>query len=314
MSTAREPQISILLRTAPADSPAWHAAFRAALPEARIAVWPDVPFAPDYVAAWHPSPELFAHVPAPKAIFNLGAGVDALLHLPDLPHVPVIRLEDAGMALPMAEYVTLAALAAYRHRDAYRAQQSVARWHVLPPEARDAFTVGILGMGVLGRACAQALRPFGFPLLGWSRTRKDIPGVESHAGMDRLGAMLARTRMLVCLVPLTAATHGLLDTERLGTLPRGAHLVNVARGALVVDADLLRLLDAGHIASATLDVFHDEPLPPEHPFWHHPRVTVTPHVSALTDVPASVAQIAAKIRQLERGESVTGIVDRTRGY
>jgi len=167
---------------------------------------------------------------------------------------------------------------------------------------------------VLGRAVANALAPFGFPLRAWSLSRKTASGVDSFAGRAEWQPFLAASRVLVCLLPATAETRGLLDGAALGALPRGAHLVNVARGDIVVDADLVASLDDGHLASATLDVFHEEPLPRTHPFWHHPRITMTPHVSAVTLVDDSVAQIAAKIRRLEQGLPVTGAVDRERGY
>lgn len=307
--------MQVLLRTSREQSEAWQEGLRAALPEADVTVWPDIVAKPDYVAAWKPTPELFEHIAAPKAIFNLGAGVDGLLRLPNLPAgVPVIRLEDAGMAQQMAEYVTLAVLAAQRHRDVYVTQQRSTIWRPLTRIAATDFAVGMLGLGVLGRACLEALRPFGYPLLGWSRHPKQIAGVTTFAGMKALNAMLARTRALVCLLPATADTRGLLDAQHLSGLPRGAHVINVARGALVVDDDLIALLDSGHLGGATLDVFNEEPLPATHPFWHHPKIVLTPHVSAVTLVDESVAQVAAKIRRLERGETVTGVIDPDLGY
>lgn len=305
----------ILLCTPATQSGVWRDALACALPEANITVWPDVDTSPDYVAAWRPSAELFERVRPVRAIFNLGAGVDALMRIPNVPaDVPVIRLEDAGMAAQMIEYVTLAVLAAQRQRDAYAAQQRDRIWRALPRIPAQEFTVGMLGMGVLGEACARALAVFGFPLLGWSRRTRNVAGVAMFAGPDALPDMLARTRVLVCLLPSTADTRGLLDRERLSKLPRGAHVVNVARGTLVVDEDLLSLLDAEHLASATLDVFHDEPLPSTHRFWHHPKIVLTPHISAVTLPHESAVQVAAKIRRLERGESVTGMIDRARGY
>jgi glyoxylate/hydroxypyruvate reductase A len=171
-----------------------------------------------------------------------------------------------------------------------------------------------LGIGVLGGRVAAALRSHGFPVCAWSRTPKSIEGVASFAGPDGLAAMLPGCRMLIVLLPLTPTTAGLVDRRVLSTLPRGAVLVNLARGALVVDDDLLALLDEGHLGGAMLDVFAPEPLPPEHRFWHHPRVEITPHVSGLTQMGPSVAQIAAKIGALERGEAVSGVVDRERRY
>ena len=307
--------MNVLLQTASANVAEWHAALAAALPEAEITLWPRVPRAIDYMAVWKPPPGLFVRAPAAKVIFNLGAGVDALLAVPTLPAaIPVIRLEDCGMAEQMSDYIALAVLAAFREQRAYASQQRDAAWTQRPPPARSEFGVGFLGFGVLAHAAAERLAPFGFPLAGWSRTAKSVPGVEHFAGDAELPAFLARTRALVCLLPATPATRDFLDRSRLALLPRGAHVVNVARGEIVVDDDLLASLDSGHIASATLDVFREEPLPPAHPFWHHPRVTVTPHVSALTLPAESAAQVAAKIRRLERGLDVTGVVDRAHGY
>jgi len=306
--------VKVLLQMPGRAVDAWRDALAAALPEASIAVWPDGPADPAYACVWRPPAELFARVRPAKAIFNLGAGVDALLAVPTLPRdVPVIRLEDAGMAGQMAEYATLAVLRAYREADVYAAQQREARWRPHERRAKADFGVGLLGCGVLGRAIAAALAPFGFPLAGWSRTGKALPGVAAF-GPDELASFLAASHALICTLPLTPETTGLLDRATLAQLPRGAHVINVARGEIVVDADLLALLDEGRLGGATLDVFRTEPLPAEHAFWHHPRITVTPHVSAVTLIPESIAQVAAKIRRIERGEAVTGIVERDRGY
>jgi glyoxylate/hydroxypyruvate reductase len=306
--------VDVLLQMPGRAANAWRDALAEALPDAAIAVWPEAPPAPAYACVWRPPDELFARVRPTKAIFNLGAGVDALLAVPTLPRdVPVIRLEDAGMAEQMAEYATLAVLRAYREADVYVVQQREARWHPRERLAKAEFGVGLLGCGVLGRAIAAALAPFGFPLAGWSRARKSLPGVAVY-GRDEFASFLAASDALVCTLPLTPETTGLLDRAALAQLPRGAHVINMARGEIIVDEDLLALLDEGHLSGATLDVFRVEPLPREHAFWHHPRITVTPHVSAVTLVPESIAQIAAKIRRIERGESVSGIVDRDRGY
>ena len=305
----------ILLQTPGSDTEVWRAALAAVLPQARIMVWPDVPADPDYALVWRPPSELFATVKAPKAIFNLGAGVDALLAVPTLPaDVPVIRLTDAGMAEQMAEYVTFAVLHAYREMHAYAAQQREGRWQPRPRLAKSGFGVGVMGFGVLGQAIASSLAPFGFPLAAWSRARKSTAGVTSFAGTNELSPFLAMAKVLVCTLPLTPETAGILDAGTLLQLPPGAHVVNIARGELVVDADLLALLDSGQIAGATLDVFRAEPLPADHPFWHHPRITVTPHVSAATLIPDSIAQVAAGIMRLEEGLAVTGQVDRIAGY
>ena len=307
--------MKIVLR-APRDRAAeWHAALTTALPDATVAAWPDALASPDYALVWKPPAELFIRARPTRAIFNLGAGVDALMTVPTLPDdVPVIRLEDAGMAVQMVEYVAFVVLRAYREMDAYAAQQREGLWRPRPRIDKPSFGIGFLGFGVLGNAVSKGLLPLGFPLYAWSRTRKASAGVISYAGIAELDEFLAKSHVLVCLLPVTADTTSLLDRAALAALPPGAHIVNVARGGIVVEEDLIALLDNGHLSGATLDVFREEPLPPQHPFWRHPRITLTPHVSAVTQVGDSIAQIAAKIRRLERGESVTGVVDRARGY
>lgn len=293
----------------------WQQAFARLLPEARLHVWPQTPDAVDFAIVWKPPDEVFARVRIRRAIFNLGAGVDGLLAVSTLPRdVPIVRLEDAGMAVQMAEYVTLAVLRAYREQDAYAAQQRERRWHQRARLPKADFGIGLLGFGVLGQAVANALRTFAFPLYGWSRSQRTASGVAMFSGRTGLRDMLARSRVLVVLLPSTPDTRGLLDRTALGLLPAGAHLVNVARGSLVVESDLVDRLDAGHLASATLDVFESEPLPPGHRFWHHPKIVLTPHVSAATLVDESAAQVAAKLRAMARNESVTGVVNAQRGY
>ena len=307
--------MKVLLQVPAGDAARWHDALAAALPEAAIVRWPEPCPAPDYALVWKPPPAVFAAVAPRRAIFNLGAGVDALLAVPGLPaSVPVVRLEDAGMAAQMTDYVALHVLRAFRDADAYARQQRDGRWEPRAPRPKSSFAVGLLGYGVLGRAVGQALAALGFPLQAWSRRPMSVPGVTHHAGEGGLPAFLAATKVLVCLLPSTPATRGMLDRALLGRLPAGAQVINVARGDLVVDADLVALLDSGHLAGAVLDVFREEPLPAAHPFWHHPRIVVTPHVSAATLVEPAVAQIAAKIRRLEAGLPVTGVVDRSRGY
>lgn len=306
----------ILFYTAGSNAASWLAALRRAFPDVRIDSWPSA-FAgeADYALVWMPPVELLRALGRVKAIFNLGAGVDSVPELSALPrNVHLVRLENAGMAEQMAEYVCHAVLRRYREFDAYAEQQRIAEWHQRPRLSKSKFTVGILGLGVLGTAVATALASFGFPIRAWSRTHKLLAGVATSAGFSELDDFLGGARVLVCLLPLTSQTQGLLDRARLSRLPPGAYLVNVSRGALVVDDDLLALLDKDQLAGATLDVFRDEPLPPEHRFWHHPRVTLTPHVSAVTLVEESVAQIAAKIRCLEAGLPITGVVGREHGY
>ena len=306
----------ILLYVSGRDAGAWREAFARALPEADVVPWP-VPAGArfDYAVVLSPGPEHVEALSRVKAVFNLGAGVDAFLRLPPLPRtVPLIRLEDAGMAEQMAEYAAYAVLRVFRDFPHYADDQRARRWSPRPRADKAAFRVGVLGLGVLGQRVAATLRDLGFPVLGWSRGARTIEGVTTLSGPEGLRALLPQCRVAIVLLPRTPATEGLLDRQALSRLPQGAWLVNLARGGLVVDDDLLALVDAGHLGGAMLDVFVEEPLPPAHPFWHHPRIEITPHVSGRTLVAPSVEQVAGKIRALERGLPVTGAIDRTRSY
>lgn len=306
----------IVLHAAGGKPDAWLQDLQAAVPQAEVRVWQEDDVAPaDYAVVWKP-PLAVLQLPGLKAAFNLGAGVDAILQHGDAlpPSVRIVRLDDAGMALQMAEYVTWAVLRYFRKFDQFALQAQQAQWRFLKPHDRADFSVGILGLGVLGGRIAGALRGFGFPVNGWSRTPKAIDGVRAFAGDAALDDFLAQSRVLVCVLPLTDATRGILNAATLGKLPQGAYLVNVARGEHLVEEDLLTLVQSGHIAGATLDVFRHEPLPAAHPFWQEPRITVTPHIAALTLRGDSLRQIAGKIAALERGEAIGGVVDPARGY
>jgi len=298
----------------------WVQEFAAVMPHADTVVWHEgmslAAQAPcDYAVLWAPTPALLDQLGHVKAIFPMGAGVDGLLKFGDaLPPVPIVRLGDAGMAEQMADYVAYATLRYFRRFDDYEQQARQGIWNPLAVPAKADFTVGVLGLGKLGMPVLRTLRQLGFPVRGWSRSPKDLPGIECFAGMDSLDDFLAGTRVLVCMLPLTPETTNLLDRARLSRLPKGGYVINVARGAQVAEPDLLALIRAGHIAGATLDVFRNEPLPAPHPFWSEPRITITPHVSALTLRDEAVRQIAAKIGRLERGEAVDDVVDRARGY
>ena len=290
----------------------WREALARALPEARFE---DTATDVDYLIAWRPAVETLQRVRVRKAVFNLGAGVDALLGVPTLPPgVAIYRLADAGMAEQMAEYAVMTVLRAYREMDVYARAQADGRWTPRARLDKSDFGVAVLGLGVLGRAVIDALRPFGFPLHGHARRPCALDGVEVFGGAAALEACLARARVCICLLPSTPDTRDLFDRARFAWLPRGAHFVNLSRGDLVVEHDLIDALDRGYLASATLDVFREEPLPPTHPFWHHPKITLTPHVSALTLIGPSVAQVASGIRAIESGREPPGRVDRSHGY
>ena len=292
----------------------WLEGLRAAFPEATVEVWaPGAPQA-DHAVVWAPPQQFLNEQQALKALFNIGAGVDALLQLRLPPGVKVVRLDDAGMSVQMAEYVCHAVIRHFREFDGYAADVAQGKWSFRRPRSRLDFPVGVLGLGVLGERVAKALRVFEFPVHGWSRSEKTIDGGVTHHGNEGLDAFLSQCRVLVNLLPLTSETRDILNRDSLSKLKKGGYVVNVARGAHLVDNDLIELIDSGHLAGATLDVFRIEPLPAGHAFWSHPKITVTPHTSARTLRAESIAQIAGKIAALERGESVAGIVDPVRGY
>lgn len=292
----------------------WLQGLQAALPEASISVWqPGAPQA-DHAVVWAPPQQFMDEQQALKALFNIGAGVDALLKLRLPPGVRVVRLDDAGMAVQMAEYVCHAVIRHFREFDAYEADMQAGRWGYRKPRLRSELPVGVMGLGVLGERVARALAQFDFPVNGWSRSPKAIEGVRGFSGTEGFNDFLASSRVLVNLLPLTPDTQDIMDRESLSRLQPGAYVVNVARGAHLVEDDLLALIDSGHVAGATLDVFRKEPLPAGHPFWSHPRIVATPHTSARTLREESIAQIAGKIAALQRGEAVAGVVDPVRGY
>ena len=292
----------------------WLAGLSAALAGATIDVWaPGAPQA-DYAVVWAPPQQFINEQQGLKALFNIGAGVDGLLKLKLPPAMRVVRLDDAGMAVQMAEYVSHALIRHFREFDQFEAAMHAGRWGYRRPLARQDFPVGVMGLGVLGERVARAVAQFDFPVLGWSRSPKAIPGVRAYSGAEGFGDFLAATRVLVNLLPLTPETRGIMNRETLSRLLPGAYVINVARGTHLVEEDLLALIDEGHVAGATLDVFQTEPLPEGHPFWTHPQLTITPHISARTLRDESIAQIAGKIARVERGEPIAGLVDPARGY
>lgn len=292
----------------------WLLGLRNALPQARVSLWQSGDEAADYAVVWSPPQQFFDEQVQLKAVFNIGAGVDALLKLRWPPTAKLVRLEDAGMAVQMAEYVCQAVIRHFRELDAIESAMRQGQWRVKKPRLRQDYPVGVLGLGVLGQRVARALTTFEFPVLGFSRTPKHIAGVTCLHGDAQWGEFLRGTRILVNLLPLTKDTRGILSRETLGCLQSGAYLINVARGAHLVDQDLVALIQCGHLAGATLDVFHEEPLPPEHVFWREPRITMTPHTSARTLREDTIAQIASKLGAVLRGEKISGEVNVARGY
>lgn len=299
----------------------WLAGIKQRLPQAEIREWQRGDERPaDYALVWRPPHEMLANRRDLKAVFALGAGVDALLdqerkHPGTLPAgVPLLRLEDTGMAQQMQEYALSYVLRYFRRFDEYQALQQRQEWQPLDPHSLDDFTIGILGAGVLGQSVARKLTEFGFSVRCWSRSAKQIDGVQSFAGEAQRAAFLDGVKLVINLLPNTPETVGILNRELFAQLSTGAYLINIARGAHLVEADLLAALEQGQLAAATLDVFAREPLPQDHPFWRHPRVTITPHIAAITLPQQAMDQIAANIRALEAGQAPAGVVDRQRGY
>jgi glyoxylate/hydroxypyruvate reductase len=292
----------------------WLEGIRGALPEAIVTEWHTGDEEADYAIVWRPTQQFLDEQQRLKGIFNIGAGVDAIMPMKLPPHAKVVRLEDAGMSVQMAEYVCHAVIRYFRDFASFQDAAVSKRWGFKKPKRREEFPIGVMGLGVLGQRVAQALRGFDFKVNGWSQSKKEIDGIQTYSGQDQFHAFLTASKVLVCLLPLTDQTANVMNLANLQRLQDGAYIINVARGQHLVEEDLIQLIDAGHIAGATLDVFREEPLPAAHAFWSHPKITVTPHTSARTLRDESIAQIAQKIAALSRGEVINGVVNLQRGY
>lgn len=297
----------------------WLKALRRHLPEADVLVWGQDELDPasiDYALVWKPEPGLLTRFTNLKGIFNLGAGVDALLQDLSLPrYLPLVRLVDPLLSSGMVEYCVHWVLHFHRDMHVYAHQQRVHDWTQHANATTKNRAVGILGLGELGQNVAHALLLLGFEnIAGWSRSAKELPGITSFAGPDALEAFLKRTEILLCLLPLSDATRGLINAETLSHLPQGAFFINAGRGPLVVDDALIDALNSSHIAAAALDVFNTEPLPQDHPYWTMDNVFVTPHIASLT-TPMSASEVIAKaLRAFEDGKTPDNLVDFTQGY
>lgn len=296
------------------DVPLWQEQLRQALPGVTTLAWPASHADARIAIVWGPQQAFFDAHPQLEWIFNMGAGVDALLALKLPANARIVRIEDGGMGAQMAEYVCHAAIRHFREFDRYAAEQQALRWAPRRARQRREFPIGIMGMGVLGQRVARALQHFEFPLHGWSRSAKHFHDLRCYTGAAELPAFLAATRILVCLLPLTTDTHHLLNRALLQQLQPEAFVINVARGKLIVEEDLLALLDAGHLAGAALDVMEHEPLPPDSRLWTHPKVQLTPHIAAQTLIDEGIAQILGKLQAVLAGQSVSGMIDLQRGY
>ncbi|MGB9647429.1 MAG: glyoxylate/hydroxypyruvate reductase A [Stellaceae bacterium] len=309
--------MALLFRSSIDSEARWKPQLARLMPELEVRIWPKIgdPAEIDYALVWRPEPGLLASLPNLKLILSLGAGVDHILCDPYLPRgVPIVRLVDPYMTDAMSEYVILQVLRLHRQDPDYRAQQEKGLWLELDQKNAAERTVGILGFGALGQDAGRKLEGLGFDVALWGRRQRTAEGLRGYAGSAGLPALLGRSEILVCLLPLTAETEGILNAATLVMLPKGAALINAARGGHLVEEDLLAALASGRLSVAVLDVFRDEPLPASHPFWHHPRIVVTPHVAAATHPPTAAPIILDNIRRFEAGRPLLNRVDPAQGY
>jgi glyoxylate/hydroxypyruvate reductase len=310
-----------ILPTWPKD--VWAGAMQRVAPSLDVRVWPDKMGRIEdihYAAAWLPPPDVLKSLPQLKVIFSLGAGVDAILNDPTLPNnLPVVRINEPDLTMRMTEYVVLHVLMHHRQQRRIDENQKSKVWDSFPTHSASDLAVGIMGLGVMGRESAERLRDLGFKVAGWSRTRKHIEGVHSYAGPAEFDSFLRRTDVLVCLLPHTPDTTGIINRRLIRKLSRkgpiGAPiLINAGRGKQQVEADILAALDAGELHAVTLDVFEKEPLPQDSPLWTHPGVTVTPHLAADSDPETVCAYVWRQIERHQAGKPLENLVDVARGY
>jgi glyoxylate/hydroxypyruvate reductase A len=308
--------MTFLYKSDPVRGAEWAELFARKAPDVPFRIWPDIgdPESVRYLAAWLPPEDISELFPNLEVLFSVGAGIDQfdLSVLP--PELPIVRMTEPGITAGMVEYATMAVLGLHRDLPAYIDQQRRRLWQPIRVQPASKRRVGVLGLGLLGRAVLAQLSAFGFQLNGWSRSRHAIEGVDCYAGQEELPAMLAATDILVCLLPLTDETRGVLNAGLFAGLPRGASLVHVGRGPQLDSAALLSALDGGHLSAAVLDVTDPEPLPEDHPFWSHPKVMLTPHIASMTQPETAVDLVLENISRHRAGQPLIGLVNRERGY
>lgn len=308
--------MSVLYKANPVRGAEWARHFAVLAPDIPFHIWPDVPAPASvrYLATWVPPDDIAGTFPNLDLVFSVGAGVDQFDFSKVPAHVPLVRMLEPHIAESMVEYVSLAVLALHRDLPRFLDQQRREVWKEIQITAAARRRIGVMGLGQLGRAVLERLKVFGFPLAGWNRSPRAIDGVDCFTGADSLDDFLARTDILVCLLPLTPETRGILDAKIFAALPAGAMLVNVGRGGHLVQEDLLAALDGGQLSAAMLDVADPEPLPAGHPFWRHEKVILTPHIASMTHPETAVRFVLDTIGRHRRGEPLPGLVDRSRGY
>ena len=287
------------------------------IPDIDVHIWPEVenPEKIEAIITWKPPLGIMSKFPNLKVIISLGAGVEDILRDPNLPqNVPIVRIVEPCVTSRMSEYILLAVLRFHRQSFTYQRLQKAQHWKPLPISKTSSCHIGILGLGVLGTDAAEKLKTLGFPIRGWSRTPKNIEGIECFYGRDQLKLCLSKCRVLVCLLPLTVETEGILNHETFSAMPCGSYLINVARGEHLVENDLLEALDSGQLSGACLDVFSKEPLPENHPFWSHPQITITPHIATQTNSEYWTQPIVDAIHCIRAGVTLKNVVNYQQGY
>ena len=302
--------------SAPADL--WAVELEKSLPtDVELRIYPQLGNLVDinFALCWKPKPGLLASLPNLQLIFSMAAGFDHILQDPERPiHVPIVRIIDHTLSNMMAEYAIYAVLGFHRHMLEFTQDQRDNVWAARWPRYTADVNVGILGIGAIGTNVANKLSMFGFQVHGWSRSQKSLRGITCHYGQDGLSEMLPLCEQIVCVLPLTEETKGILNNETLNTLPKGSYVTNIGRGGHINDADLLEALNSGQIAGAFLDVFSEEPLPQGHPYWQHNKVIMTPHIAGEV-IPKSCAKsIANNISRFRSGQPICGIANLDRGY
>lgn len=308
--------MALLYKSDPARGAEWRKILAEKAPDLSFRIWPEIgdPAEIRYFVAWMPPDNLMEQFPNLELLISSGAGVDHLDLSKLPPGLPVARMVETGIVDGMVEYVSMAVLGLHRDLIDYAAQQRDEVWKQIRVRPASTRRVGVLGLGMLGEASCRMLTNFGFQVAGWSRSRRAIEGVTCFAGSEELPEFLARTDILVCLLPLTDETRGMLNAELFAQLPKGARLVNTGRGGHLDQDALLAALDSGQISAAWLDVTTPEPLTKGHPLWSHPRVLVTPHIASMTQPETAVEVVLENLRRHKVGEPLIGLVDRTRGY
>jgi glyoxylate/hydroxypyruvate reductase len=309
--------VNLLFLSGADRAEAWRAQFAKLAPELNFVQWPDVadPAAIDFALVWKYPPGELKRYPNLKLVSSLGAGIDHIVGDPEFPaNVPFVRLVDTSLTEGMVEYAIYGVLRHHRQMRQYEAYRREGKWKPLPAPDTRACRVGVAGVGEIGGAVARALKALGFAVAGWSRSGGGPDGLEMYAGAEGWTRFLGRSDILICVLPLTQATRGILNKAAFDAMPEGSAVINIARGGHVVSSDLIAALDSGRLGYALLDVTDPEPLPPGHPFWTHPKLEFTPHIASLTNPATAAPQVVENIRAFLAGRPLRNLVDRSHGY